>query len=304
MYYTGFADEAGDGMNVQIQATKELGWSNIESRNINGINLTDLSDAAFEVVHGKLTEAGVAVSCFGSTIANWSKDPRSELDFQTSIDALKRAIPRMHRLGTKILRGMSFGVVKDEAPDSPELEKIIFKKVQHLVKMCEETGIIYAHENCMNYGGMSHEHTLKLVEHVNSPYFKLVFDTGNPVFTYRRIGTEPYVKQSSWEFYSQVKEFVHHVHIKDAKYIAEADGIFPEVEHTFPGDGHGDVEKIVKDLLKSGYDGAFSIEPHLAVVFHDDSVKFENQVKYDNYVEYGRRFMKLVQKIQEELNSD
>ena len=32
----------------------------------------------------------------------------------------------------------------------------------------------------------------------------------------------------------------------------------------------------------------------MAVVFHDDAVKSDEQARYDNYVEYGRRFMALV----------
>ena len=32
MYLTGFADEAGGDINIQIKATKELGWSDIELR--------------------------------------------------------------------------------------------------------------------------------------------------------------------------------------------------------------------------------------------------------------------------------
>ncbi|MFC1976460.1 sugar phosphate isomerase/epimerase, partial [Chloroflexota bacterium] len=71
MYYTGFADEAGASIDVQIKATKELGWSNIESRSIDGINLTDISDEKFEEVVEKLAEAGIKINCFGSAIANW-----------------------------------------------------------------------------------------------------------------------------------------------------------------------------------------------------------------------------------------
>ena len=196
MYYTGFADEAGSSIDLQIKATKELGWSHIESRNIDGVNLTDISNEKFDEVCQKLADACVTINCFGSGIANWSRDPRNNEDFQYSVEALKRAIPRMHTLGTKMIRGMSFAVVRDAEPDSPELEKIIFEKVNHLVKVCEDGGIFYMHENCMNYGGMSYEHTLKLLDNVNSTNFKLVFDTGNPVFTYRRIGKPPYQKQS------------------------------------------------------------------------------------------------------------
>jgi sugar phosphate isomerase/epimerase len=297
MYYTGFADEAGDSIDVQVRATLELGWSNIEARSVDGVNLTDLSDEKFEAVCDKLAAAGIRINCFASAIANWSRDPRRAEDFQYSVEALRRAVPRMERLGTKLIRGMSFAVVQDEAPDSQELERIIFDKVRRLVRICEEAGILYLHENCMNYGGLSHEHTLRLLENVRSPNLKLVFDTGNPVFTDRRLGPPPYGKQSAWEFYSNVREWIHYVHIKDGRYLRESGGIFPEVEYTFPGEGDGDVARIVGDLLQTGYDGGLSIEPHLAVVYHDDSVRSADEVRYENYVEYGRRLMRLVEAV-------
>lgn len=301
MYYTGFADEAGASIDVQIKATKELGWFNIESRNINGKNITDIDDEKFEEVCEKLKTAGVNINCFGSAVANWGKDPRKEEDYQQSIEELKRAILRMQRLGTKMIRGMSFAAVKDADPDSPELEKIIFKKVNYLVKMCEDAGIIYLHENCMNYGGLSYKHTIKLLDNVKSPAFKLVFDTGNPTFTYNRIGEKPYKKQDPWEFYSNVKKFIHYVHIKDAVYKEETDGIFPKAKYYFPGEGDSKVKMIVKDLINNGYDGGFSMEPHLAAVFHDESVKSEEDIMYNNYIEYGKRFMALVEEIKKEI---
>ncbi|MCK4422507.1 MAG: sugar phosphate isomerase/epimerase [Candidatus Omnitrophica bacterium] len=301
MYFTGFADEAGTGIDVQIKATKELGWENIESRNIDGTNITNISDKEFDEVFEKLQAAGVKINCFGSEVANWGKDPVKEDDFQKSIEDLKRGLPRMHKLGCKMIRGMSFAIVKELIPYSVELEKTIFKKVNYLVKMCEDAGILYLHENCMNYGGMSYEHTLKLIDNVKSPNFKLVFDTGNPVFSYDRRGKTPYRKQDSFEFYSQVKEHIHYVHIKDGVYIEETDNIFPKSNFTFAGEGDGQVEKIIKDLLSKGYDNGFSMEPHLSVVFHDKSQESEDDIKYNNYIEYGKRFMALVEKIKSEL---
>ena len=46
--------------------------------------------------------------------------------------------------------------------------------------------------------------------------------------------------------------------------------------------------------MKNGYDGGFSMEPHMAVVAHDSSVKSEADIRFANYVEYGRRFEKLL----------
>ena len=297
MYFTGFADEAGSSIDTQINATKELGWNYIESRSVNNTNITDLSDADFEIVFNKLLEADIKISCFGSAIANWAKDPRSQEDFLYSLAALKRAIPRMNRLGTKYLRGMSFGIVKDVEPDHPEIEKQIFEKLKILVKHCEDAGIIYLHENCMNYGGLSYEHTLRLVDAIPSPNFRLVFDTGNPVGSDHHVGTPPYKKQSSWEFYKNVRDFIEYIHIKDCIFIEETGEIFPKLTFTFPGDGHGDVIRILKDLIDSGYNGGLSIEPHLAVVYHDGSKKSSQEIQYENYVNYGKRLMDIVNEL-------
>ena len=50
MYYTGFADEAGASLDVQIKATKELGGAKSEARAIEGVNIHDISDEKFDEV--------------------------------------------------------------------------------------------------------------------------------------------------------------------------------------------------------------------------------------------------------------
>jgi sugar phosphate isomerase/epimerase len=303
MYYSGFADEASADITTQIRATRELGWQAIEARNVGSANITDISEAEFDQVCAALETGQVRIDCFGSAVANWSKDPRSAEDFECSMASLRRAIPRMQRLGVPAIRGMSFAVVCDETPDSPQLEHTIFEKLRALVRVCEEGGVTYLHENCANYGGMSYEHTLRMLEVVSSPYFRLVFDTGNPVGTDRRIGQPPYAKQSSWEFYQHVKEFVQRVHIKDAIFERDGEGIFPERRHVYPGEGQGEVARILADLLAGGYQGALSIEPHLAVVYHDSSVQSPDEIRYANYVEYGRRLMHLVEQVKGQVSA-
>ena len=97
------------------------------------------------------------------------------------------------------------------------------------------------------------------------------------------------------EFYKNVREHIVYVHIKDAVALPRPDGVRPEAKFTYAGDGAGDVRAIVTDLRETGYDGGFSMEPHLAVVFHDENgAVSEDSVRYSNYVEYGRRFEKLL----------
>ena len=286
MYLTGFADEAAKDIDGQIRATKELGWRHIESRSINDVNIHDLPDGDFEAVVGKLADAQIKINCFGSTVANWGK--RIDEPFDSSLAEAKRAIPRMQRLGTKLIRVMSFAVLADREPDD-QMETERFRRMRELVKMFSDAGIQAVHENCKNYGGMSWQHTLRLLENV--PGLKLVYDTGNPVDTDDRSKGKPYPKQSSWEFYSNVKEHIVYVHIKDGKRDDKADNTI----FTFPGEGAAEVPRIIGDLLKSGYDGGMSIEPHMAVVYHDASVQASEAGKHANYVEYGRRMQKLLE---------
>lgn len=280
MYLTGFADEAAPDIDGQIRATKELGWRYIEARNIGGVNIHDLPDEEFALVQGKLEEAAVSVNCFGSAIGNWAADIRAPFDI--CLARARRAIPRMRRLDTQLIRLMSYPPLADRAPDD-QMEEERFRRLHELYRMFTEAGLTPVHENCLNYGGMSWRHTLKLVEHV--PGLKLVFDTGNPVFTDDHAKPKPYPKQSAWEFYSQVKEHVVYVHIKDGRWDRETQ----KVTYTYPGEGSGDVVRIVRDLIRNGYDGGFSIEPHIAVVAHDSSEAFMRDLMCQTYLEYGRR---------------
>ena len=86
------------------------------------------------------------------------------------------------------------------------------------------------------------------------------------------------------------------MHIKDGRATGGTDANgFMQADFLFPGEGEGRVKEIVADLLASGYDGGFSIEPHMVTVFHGESGSEE--ACYQNYVEYGRRFMRLVEDI-------
>ena len=89
-----------------------------------------------------------------------------------------------------------------------------------------------------------------------------------------------------------------HTHVFPAGIAAKAVHFLEEYYHrSWAGDGSGDVRAIVKDLREYGYDGGFSMEPHVAAVFHDEAKEESDsldKIKYESYVEYGRRFEKLL----------
>jgi len=279
MFFSGISDEAGQAIETQIRAHRELGWTHMELRCVDGVNLTLLPDDKFDHVYGAVTEAGMAVSCFSSAVANWARP--ITCDPQVDIDDLRGAIPRMHRFGTKFIRVMSYPNDKDHPLTDKEWRDEAIRRMKTLARMAEDGGIILAHENCSGWGGLSADNSNVLLGEVNSPALKVVFDTGNPV-TYG---------QDAWEYYQKVRGDIIYVHIKDAKKIEGVD------HYTYCGEGDGYVRQIVGDLLATGYDGGFSIEPHLAAIIHTGATAPDADQLYQSYTEYGRRLMALVDEV-------
>lgn len=287
-FLTGISDEAGKLLSRQIEAHKELGWSEMEVRDVQvpggeAKNLHDLSQADFEVVAEEIERAGMHVYCLSSRIANWGKqitDP-----FDSSLEELSRAIPRMKRLNTRFIRIMSFAVLPDT---DDQMEEERFRRLRELVKILSGEGLTALHENCMNYGGMGWTFTLKLLENV--PGLSLVFDTGNPVFADDRSKPRPWAKQSAWEFYSNVREHIRYVHVKDGRWNA----MEKKTEFSFPGEGDAEVKKILGDLVRSGYSGGISIEPHIGAVYHDENSRYPEDLQYSGYIEYGNRLKQIL----------
>ena len=275
MFFTGIADEAGDDIETQIRAHSQLGWKHVELRNVSGVNLTDLCDRTFDEVVEAVCDAGLGVSCFASQLCNWARPVSKHPDIDRQ--ELARAIPRMQRLGCPYIRTMSY---PNAGWPEDEWKEEVIARLKVLARMAEDGGVTLVHENCDGWGGLGPEQTLEMLARVRSPSLKLVWDTGNPAAH----------KQDAWQYYSAVKQHIVYVHVKDA---VLKDG---SVTYTYPGEGEGRVADVIRDLVRRGYTGGLSIEPHLAAVVHEGKAASQAEGAYERYVEYGRRLMALVAK--------
>jgi sugar phosphate isomerase/epimerase len=278
MFYSGLADEAARDPARQLQAHRELGWSHIELRTVDGSNITDLSGQAFDSLRGLLLRAGLQVSCFSSQIANWSRPINSDLE--RDLSDLRRAIPRMKSLSTPFIRCMSYPNATPPWPE-PRWREEAIRRMRELARIAEEGEVTLVHENCSGWGGLGPEATLELLRRVDSPRLKLVFDTGNPA----QYGAD------SWDYYQAVRDHIAYVHIKD--YLPR--GPKGEERACLPGEGTCHVKEIVADLRARGYDGGFSIEPHIASVIHLKKEIEDPELAYRTYLDYGRRFQRLAE---------
>ncbi|MDW7980776.1 MAG: TIM barrel protein, partial [Verrucomicrobiales bacterium] len=284
----GISDEAAQSLEGQITAFKRLGWRHIEMREVEvpgftKANFHDLDDRAFEQVVARLDQSGIEVYCLASAILNWAKTIHTP--FSVTSAEVRRAINRMHRTGAKYVRIMSFKPGDDEF----RIPKLVFEHVRGVTQMFLDAGIQPLHENCMNYGSMSWQHALELLD--KCPGLKWLFDTGNPVLNPDRSKPKPWPRQDPWEFWCNIREFTMHIHVKDAVWNAAKN----VAEYRWPGEGAGCVRQIIRDALARGYTGAFSIEPHMANVYPQPATHPIDEAKMqDTFVTYGRKIASII----------
>lgn len=286
MKLTGFTDEASNDLQKQIQVTQELGWEFLSARTIGAANIHDISEVEFENVVEQLGNNHIKVAEFGTLIGSWSKTIDS--DWDVTLAEIERCIPRMQKLNVKYARVMSYA---QNTWGTDQNEKERFRRMNEIVTRFKDAGLEALHENCMNWGGLSAEHTLRLLEEV--PGLRLIFDTGNPIFNKDYSKDSPQPWQDSFDFYQKVKHRIVHVHVKDAIMEEGSD----DAKYTFPGEGQAQLDLIFEDLKKSNYDGFIAIEPHMGKVFHDKNGFTDSDRAYEVYKEYGQKMESFIAQV-------
>ncbi|WP_433942875.1 sugar phosphate isomerase/epimerase family protein [Paenibacillus sp. SN-8-1] len=272
---SGLSDEAGPELADQIEAHKELGWSEIELRTVKGQALGDWDSELFNQVRSGISDAALKVTAVASRIANWERPITS--DFEQDLEELRRISERMRLLGAKYVRIMSYP--NDGLPEAEWRERV-FDRIHRLTEIAREADIVLLHENCSGWAGTLPERAVELIEEVNSPHLRLLFDTGNGI-AYR---------YNAFDYLIRVWPYVEHVHIKD--------GIMREGKevYTLPGEGDSRVKESLIWLLEHNYNGILSIEPHLHLIPHLRLNQNSGSYK-DSYIAYGQRLEKLLEEI-------
>ena len=161
-----------------------------------------------------------------------------------------RALTVAQRLGAPFIRIFSFFLRPDPETGSraPEQHRDeVLRRMAALAEKAAPTGIVLLHENEKDIYGDVPDRVLDIVESVGSPQLRLIWDAAN----YVQCGVVPHT-----EGFEKLVPYTDYVHVKDAKL---ADGSV-----TPAGEGDGQVRETVRALRDRGFDGFFSMEPHLA----------------------------------------
>ncbi len=244
---TGFGDEISPILKEQLDLLEGSGIRHLELRGVNKKGVMELTDQEIAEVKEALDKRGFNISCIGSPIGKIKITD----NFEEHLEKFKRAIEIAHFFGTPYIRIFSYYISEDE-PNPERFKNEVVRRMKEKAHIAEQENIILLKENEHDvYYDATPERCREILDAVNSPNLKALFDAGNFVFA----GVKPYDVA-----YPILRDDIVYLHIKDAMHKGD------KVETTFPGEGEAQFPEILADLKRGEFDGFLSLEPHLAVV--------------------------------------
>lgn len=232
-----FADEASALIDGQINAMKANSVDGLEIRNVDNVNIAEISDSKAKEVKRKMDDANLKVWSIGSPIGKIDIEKDS---FDLHTEKFKRTLELAEILGAENIRLFSF-FTPEETRDSYKAE--VINRLGKFADIAKGSGIDICHENEKGIYGDIPRRCLEI--HKALPEIKAIFDPAN----YIQCGAD------TLDGWKMIKPYVKYLHIKDAL----ADGsVVPA------GKGIGGLKHILTDYIANG-GKCVTIEPHLTV---------------------------------------
>ncbi len=240
-----FADEISPDLPEQIAILKRENIAHIDLRGVWNINVLDLTDEQAISIKELLEGHGIKVAAIGSPIGKVPVDS----PFDEHLERFERAIKLAHLFGTPLVRIFSFYPPARIASDSTDLDtwrdEVVWR-LREMIERARAAGITLIHENEKDIYGDSIARCVDLLQECNDTHFQAVFDPANFI----QCGQTPYP-----DAYEALRPWLRYVHVKDA---------LPDGDVVAAGEGAAHWPELLQRLRQDGYDGFFSLEPHLA----------------------------------------
>ena len=237
---SGFIDEISNDFTEQCKVASNLGLRYVEVRSAWGTNILDLDPDQLATVRETLAEYGLQVSSIGSPIGKISIDD----DFPPHLERMRHAIDVAHALEAPYIRIFSFFIPAGTDPDTRRDE--VLTRMSALAEVAASSNVTLVHENEKDIYGDIPRRCLDIVTSVSAPQLQLAWDPANFV----QVGVRPFT-----EGYAMLRPHVSYIQVKDA--------LLADRSVVVAGAGDGEVVETVRALRADGFDGFFSLEPHL-----------------------------------------
>jgi sugar phosphate isomerase/epimerase len=238
---SGFADEIAADAGVQCETLNSLGIGHLEFRSAWETNVLDLDDDRLEAAGEILAAHHIQTSCVGSPIGKIAITD----DFEPHLVRFERALHVARVLHAPYIRLFSFFIPAGQEPGRYRDE--VLTRMAGFVAAARGHDVLLLHENEKNIYGDIPQRCLDIVESVGSAQLRLIWDAANFV----QCGVRPFT-----DGYADLRPYVDYLHIKDA--VMATGAVVPA------GEGDGELSATLRALKGDGFDGFFSMEPHLA----------------------------------------
>jgi len=240
---SGFVDEISTDFETQCSVAAGLGLKYVEIRSAWGVNILDLDEGQLATVQDTLARHGLKVSSIGSPIGKIRVDE----PFPPHLERMRHATEVAKTLDAPYIRLFSFFI--PEGDDPKDYRDEVLSRMRAIAEVGGAAGVVLVHENEKDIYGDTPERCLDIIESVGSPSLRVAWDPANFV----QVGVRPFT-----EGYAALRPHLEYMQIKDAH---SADGSV-----TVAGDGDGQLVETIRALREDGFDGFFSLEPHLGDV--------------------------------------
>ena len=238
---SGFADEISPDLQIQCQTLNGLGIEHIEFRSAWDTNVLDLDDDQLQAAGRILAAHGIQTSSIGSPIG---KIPITD-DVEPHLARFSRALHVAETLGAPYIRLFSFFMPAGDDPARHRDE--VLRRMTALTDAATGHDVVLLHENEKEIYGDNPARCLDIVESVGSEQLRLLWDAANFV----QCGVRPFT-----DGYALLRPYLEYVHVKDA--VMATGEVVPA------GEGDGELAQTLRAMRADGFDGFFSMEPHLA----------------------------------------
>jgi sugar phosphate isomerase/epimerase len=240
---SGFVDEISTDFETQCSVAAGLGLKYVEIRSAWGVNILDLDEGQLATVQETLARHGLKVSSIGSPIGKIRVDE----PFPPHLERMRHATEVARTLDAPYIRLFSFFIPEGDDPKDHRDE--VLSRMRAIAEVGGAAGVVLVHENEKDIYGDTPERCLDIIQSVGSPSLRVAWDPANFV----QVGVRPFT-----EGYAALRPHLEYMQIKDAH---AADGSV-----TVAGDGDGQLVETIRALREDGFDGFFSLEPHLGDV--------------------------------------
>jgi sugar phosphate isomerase/epimerase len=235
-----FADEISPDPQEQVNLLQRCGVRHIELRSIHKTNVLDLTDLQVSELRSLLDRQGFRLSAIGSPIGKTKIDQ----PFEAVLRRLDRAIELCKVFETTNIRIFSY-YLPESGGSWPEWRDEVLSRMKAKAERAENAGVRLLHENEHAIYGDDPDRVVDLLQHVNSPALRAVYDPANYVFC----GYDP------WQGWQKTRSWTAHFHIKD--------WVAGEKHGRVAGEGQGHIPDVIAEAVMAGYDGFATLEPHL-----------------------------------------